>query len=450
MNNNQSYDEHDDPNAPVMNTAEQQPLAINHKKKPYEEAYENVRRSFGSGPGRIALFVIIGMFLLSILIAVRGFNKTTEVEKSTSKIDVPTAPSRKVLNGEVTKEEHNKRNQVSNQNADEARSKGESYIPPFDTNVVSHNQNEGDSKSGEPEKDSTTGEQTYGKTMQNQEPQKARKLNQLNEKQLQELQKSFIEESKKRDAYVKDIQDNTIKQIESLLGGKDGKSGVNNLGTYSQVTFSSNKPLGDNQKEGVSNQIISSSGNSNTNKSARVLIKTGTTLYAQTDGAVNTDDSLEVYGTIVGGEWDNAAIIGKVQKTQDNINLIFSVLSPRDERPKMQIKAVALRLEDAGQGLADNKDYHTIERWGSLAASSLLTGYGQAYQGIGTTTNSNSGTTQTKPEPSNKEIVANMLGEIGSNAASEIKEGFNRPATYSTDGKKDFVLYFVEDASASN
>lgn len=449
MSDNQNYDVNDDPNAPVMSVSEQQQTDILHKKKPYEEAFENVKRNFSAGPGRIALFVIMGVLLLSILIAVRGFNKTTEVEKSTAKIEIPSAPRQKVLNGEVTKEEHYKRNQVHNQNAEDARSKGESYIPPFDTNVVNQNRDEAGSKSSDGTmNDSTDDKQTYGKTMPSQQQSKPSQLNQLNEKQLQELQKSFTEEARKRDAYVKNIQDNTIKQIESLLGGKDGKSGINNLGTYSQVTFSSSKPESNSTQKGNSNSQQGNVGSAN--KSSRVLIKTGTTLYAQTDGAVNTDESLDVYGTIVGGEWDNSAIIGKVQKTQDNINLVFSVLAPKDDRPKMQIRAVALRLEDAGQGLADKKDYHTIERWGSLAASSLLTGYGQAYQGIGTTTNSNSTTTQTKPEPSNKEIVANMLGEIGSNAASEIKEGFNRPATYSTEGQKAFVLYFVEDATASN
>ena len=444
---NSNYDLDNDPNAPSLEMHTGQPSARVAPKSPYAEAVANVKRKLGSGPGRIAMFVILFVLAISLLIVVRGLNSQSTSQPSKAKVEVPSAPTKNVINGEVTEEEHKRRAEVNNQHADKAKDKGESYIPPFDTNVVSKKKEVGDSLD---EKNKTNMEEappTYGKPVVTDSAPKAARINQLDEKQYQELRKSFDDEVKKRDEYVSNIQRNTVKQIESLLG-KDGKGGINNLGTYSQISFSNgDADVKTTQKVNASANLTSSLENKKTSKP---LIKAGTVLFAQTDGAVNTDESMDVYGTIVGSEWDKSAIMGKVQRTQDNINLIFTVLSPKDDRPKMQIKAVALRLQDLGQGLADTKDYHTVERWGSLAVSSLLTGYGKAYQDIGTTSNTSSGTVQTKSVPSNKEIAANMLGEIGSNAASEIKEGFNRPTTYSTEGKKQFALYFVDDAIANN
>lgn len=444
---NSNYDLDSDPNAPSLEIHTEQESVRTAPKSPYAEAVANVKRKLGSGPGRIAMFVILFVLAISLLIVVRGLNSQPTNQPSKAKVEVPSAPNKSVLNGEVTEDEHKRRAEVNNQHADKAKDKGESYIPPFDTNIVSKKKEEDDPSEDAKKTNMDEALPTYGKPVATDSLPKTTKINQLDEKQYQELRKSFDDEVKKRDEYVSNIQRNTVKQIESLLG-KEGKGGINNLGTYSQISFYHGES--DDKSSSKLNSSANLSSSLESKKTGKPLIKAGTVLFGQTDGAVNTDESMDVYGTIVGGEWDKSAIMGKVQRTQDNINLIFTVLSPKDDRPKMQIKAVALRLQDLGQGLADTKDYHTIERWGSLAVSSLLTGYGKAYQDIGTTSNTSTGTIQTKSVPSNKEIAANMLGEMGSNAASEIKEGFNRPPTYGTEEKKQFALYFIDDVMSNN
>ncbi|AYK20540.1 type IV secretion protein DotG (plasmid) [Aeromonas veronii] len=181
--------------------------------------------------------------------------------------------------------------------------------------------------------------------------------------------------------------------------------------------------------------------------SAKLLIKTGNMMYATLDSEVNTDDGGDVLATIRGGKWDGAKIIGRVEQGPNNIRLKFSTMAPQDGRPTMRINAVALREEDAKQGVADDIDHHTFERYTSLAVASLLSGYGRAYSTpVGTTVISPGGTVSTTTtEPTNKQVIGMAVGEMGQAMAQEIRRGFNRPTTYSTPAQKGFGLFFMQD-----
>lgn len=105
----------------------------------------------------------------------------------------------------------------------------------------------------------------------------------------------------------------------------------------------------------------------------------------------------------------------------------FTILAPpvNDSRPTMRISAVALREDDAKQGIAETKDHHTMERYFALGAASLLSGYGRAYQQTaGTTIISPSGVVaQTTTEPSTKQVIGSSVGEMGTAIASEVRRG---------------------------
>ncbi|MEQ1767449.1 MAG: DotG/IcmE/VirB10 family protein, partial [Methylotenera sp.] len=124
----------------------------------------------------------------------------------------------------------------------------------------------------------------------------------------------------------------------------------------------------------------------------------------------------------------------------------------QDGRPTLKINAVALREEDAKQGMAEDIDSHILTRYASLGAASLLAGYGRAYAyRPGTAVVSSGGvfTTQTT-EPSNKQIIGRSLGEVGRNFSQEMRRDFNKPTTYSTPANKGFILYFMDDVYPSN
>ncbi|UXI68335.1 DotG/IcmE/VirB10 family protein [Tahibacter amnicola] len=181
------------------------------------------------------------------------------------------------------------------------------------------------------------------------------------------------------------------------------------------------------------------------------VIKTGNILYATLDSEVNTDDGGHVLATIRGGVWDGSRLIGQVETAQNNIRINFHTLAPQDERPVLRVNAVALREEDAKQGVAEHTNHHTFSRYTALAVSSLLTGVGRAYQ------QSTAGTTiilpngqviQTADEIDDRRIIGMALGEVGTNAGREIAKGFDRPPTYRTPANKGLGVYFLADVLA--
>lgn len=446
-NNPNPSELNEDPNAPIIMPVEPEERDVFPTKEHRvitDELINNVKKNLLSGPGRL-VFIILSIVLIIVFLTI--LRSCTAAEKTTfsgskTKVDSPPAPKPVVENESISQKEHERRKSVSALEAQQAAGEGKSYIPPFDTNVQKNESQDGNSKD---QINNVKEDQTYGKKMPEDSPASSvhgNKINQLSEQQQQERIKEYQSEIAKRDAYVRELKNRTLDQMGEILG-KNGKGGLNKLGTYTQITLSNKTSEGLETDKSQKEQSYQSTQKINKKK---VLIKAGTVLYGATDGAVNTDEGNTVLATIAGGEWDNAALIGKVQAMQDNINLIFTVMSPRDNRPKLKINAMALRLEDAGQGIADTKDYHTIERWGSLAASSLMGGYGKSFQNIGTTVNNGSSVVQTKTSPNNKEIVGNMVGELGTNGASEVMKGFNRPTTYSTEQKKGFALYFLDDA----
>lgn len=181
-------------------------------------------------------------------------------------------------------------------------------------------------------------------------------------------------------------------------------------------------------------------------------IKAGRAMYAILDTGINTDSgATEVVATIVGGEYHGSRLIGQVRQGRGNIAILFNTLAPQDGRPTLQINAVAMKGGDMTQAMADDVYNHTFSRYTSLAVASLLSGYGKsASQLSGTTVTNGNVTTSTVNTPTDKQIIAGALGELGSNASSEIKRGFDRLPTYVTNAGAEFVVFFTKDSSQSN
>ncbi len=174
-------------------------------------------------------------------------------------------------------------------------------------------------------------------------------------------------------------------------------------------------------------------------------------MYAELDSEVNTDDGSDVFATIRGGEWDGSKLIGRITKETDNISLKFTTMAPQDNRPTMSINAMALREEDAKLGVAEDIDRHILSRYGSLAAASLLSGYGRAYAQSGqqTTILPSGGVVLSGAEPTNRRVIAQAVGEMGSAVSSEVRKNFNRPTTYSTPARQGVGIFFMADVVSS-
>lgn len=455
-----------DPEVPEIDSGfepEGDPIVVETKKgkKPNksDEMKKNLSAVFGHGPGKLGLIFLVAFILVAAALAWRNLSGEPPVApRQNLRMDVPTAPVVEARDTVVSAAEAARRNEQAAREAEAAVLRGETYQPGFDTNVVETpkpvvsdlseiefhvpgSQRKPLVRSSAPV--TVPAGQSTGSSTRAAGQDSSRNSAGTNAQADQALQQEYQAALKERDKWVADIRNEVLKQAGGLLGGTNGTGGLNSPGKYSTISFATPKQAtGGSQSEGRSAMPQAEKG--------PPLIKTGTTLYATLNAEMNTDDGNKTIATIRGGEWDGAVIIGSIEQTPNNVQLMFTTMAPQDGRPTMKIQAVALREEDSKFGMAEKIDHHTLARYTALGAASLLSGYGKAWErNIGTTVMTpGGGIAQTRTEPSEREIWGTTVGELGSSVSTEIKKGFNRPTTYSTPAGQGFGLFFLEDLHA--
>jgi intracellular multiplication protein IcmE len=237
------------------------------------------------------------------------------------------------------------------------------------------------------------------------------------------------------------IKENILKQAQGIIGTQH--SG------YSSMNYA--RTINKNNINQINNQ--DTQDNSKSSKTAKKLIfKAGDILYATLITGVNTDDSNNVIATVYGGAYDQATLIGQINVQPNNINIQFNQLSPKDRTKKsIAIQAIAIREQDAKQGVAEGIDNHTFERYSYLFAASMLKAVGKAAEGATQTTVGLGGAivqTQEKvTEP--REIAKQGLGEVGTTMGNEVRRKFNRPPTYTIPANQGIGIIFMKDTEDS-
>lgn len=447
------------------------------KAKPSKSAEmkKNFQAVFGHGVGKLSL--IAGVVAVIALIAL-GVNGLSSKEKlaggEPAKVDSPRAPQPQVSVGPVSESEAARRAQVSAKEAQDAQANGTSYQPGFDPNIVANattaNANGQSASFNVPGVPTTpanpqdgqirvgAGQSANQQGANNRNTNSGQSANKANAdaiaKEEARIQAELDKATAARDKYVSELRASVLKQVEGLMGASEGSKGFTEKSSFSSVSYyptekrtvdengnvDINKANADKEKDPNAIETVG-------NRDQKLLIKTGKIMYATLDSEINTDDGGDVLGTVQGGKWAGSKLIGKIEQGPNNIRARFTTLAPQDDRPTMRINAVALREEDAKQGIAETIDSHTGERYFALGAASLLSGYGRAYQQTaGTTVISPGGVVaQTTTEPSTKQVIGTSVGEMGSAIASEVRRGFNRPTTYATPANKGFGLFFLQD-----
>ncbi|NIF27709.1 type IV secretion protein DotG [Pantoea sp. Tr-811] len=436
------------------------------KGRKSDEMQRNLHAVFGTGVGKISL-IAAGLAVVALgALAFNGMNNKDAPTAKAAKVDVPRAPQPEVSVDPISAAEAERRNQRSALEAEQAAQRGMSYQPGFDPNIV---QGTGrDYAQGQNAQFNVPG-QPYGGANPQQPPiyigagqaprdtapvaQAGANAAQSQDQERKRLEDELKKAEQQRDLYVKELRAETLKSIKQLMGESESAKGFAEKSSFSTVSYYTSERTG-SASEGVAVRAGKEKKDANAIEAVGdtdrdLLIKTGTIMYATLDAEVNTDDGGDVLATIRGGKWNGSKLIGKVEQAPDNIRVKFTILAPpvNDPRPTMRISAVALREDDAKQGIAETKDHHTMARYFALGAASLLSGYGRAYQQTsGTTIISPSGVVaQTTTEPSTKQVIGSSVGEMGSAIASEVRRGFNRPATYATPANKGFGLFFLQD-----
>ena len=185
-----------------------------------------------------------------------------------------------------------------------------------------------------------------------------------------------------------------------------------------------------------------------------VLLRAGTILFAVLETAVNSDEPGPILATIVSDALKGAKLIGSMKANYDagQISLTFETLSMPGAPSSMRISAVAIDPDTARTALATDVDNHYIWRWGSLLASSFVTGYSSALATAGQTSTSSpsllGGTTTTTTNPatvSNKAAIYQGLATTGSKFSSVAANEFNKKPTITIDQGTSIGVFLTAD-----
>lgn len=414
------------------------------------ERRRNLSATFGQGPGKVAIIAAGAFVVVAIAMGVHGLKSPKPIEKDAGQhVDQALAPTPENEVKPISEAEAQRRNQVAAQEADDAAKKGESYQAQMNP-LVTPGKNADSNGSGIasfnlPGSQPPTPPKADEKQPQVVLPATTVNVNQQPSQDMAARERSLAEAANARDQFIKDTKQSVRDQIGRLFGDSQNAGAINGQGGYSQVSYAG---AAAKETATISRSDGAASAAAEAAPSAKIkpLIKTGTIWYATLDSEVNTDDGNDVFATLRSGPFTGAKLIGKVETRPNNIQIKFTMLAPQDDRPTLRITGVALREEDAKQGMASEIDHHYLSRYTALAAASLLSGAGQAYAYTpGTTILTPTSTQITATEPSNKQVAFRAAGAMGTAAAQEIQRGYNRPTTFKTPANKGFALFFAED-----
>lgn len=180
------------------------------------------------------------------------------------------------------------------------------------------------------------------------------------------------------------------------------------------------------------------------------LIKAGTILFAILDTAVNSDyPNTPVMATIVTGPFKGAKLLGKLnlEKDQDRVSLSFNLMDKDAWINTKTVDAFAIDPETARTVMASNVDHHYMLRYGTLFASSFVTGYANGIMRAGTATTGIFGTSTTNPELSPTQKIAVGLGQVGTTFGTALQSYVNTPATVKVNAGVALGILFMSDVT---
>ncbi|HBY55263.1 MAG TPA: type IV secretion protein IcmE, partial [Coxiellaceae bacterium] len=177
------------------------------------------------------------------------------------------------------------------------------------------------------------------------------------------------------------------------------------------------------------------------------VYKAGTIIFAVLDTEVNTDENSPVMATIVQqGQLKGSKVIGNFTRVSEKVLLQFSVLSVPKLSNSIAINAVAVDPNTAKTAMASQVDNHYMLRYGTLFATSFVSGLGQAFQTAGgTSTSTTTGTLTTMPalNPMQKTLVA--VGNVGQQFGSALSSKVNTPPTVKVKAGSSIGLLLMAD-----
>lgn len=176
-------------------------------------------------------------------------------------------------------------------------------------------------------------------------------------------------------------------------------------------------------------------------------VKAGTIMFGVLDTGVNSDEQSPVLATIVEGKFKGSRLVGSFQLLDKRLLISFNKLGVKWHATSVGIKVVAIDPDTARTALASNVDNHYFLRYGTLFASSFLSGLSTAITSSGSQTSSGAGGIVTTTDPlSTTEKLMVALGEVGTQYASVLGDNFTKKPTVTVEAGQGVGLLFTDDA----
>jgi type IV secretory pathway VirB10-like protein len=263
-------------------------------------------------------------------------------------------------------------------------------------------------------------------------------------------------------AAMQDAQDRQAR-IEALMNAMNGQA-QQLVASWTAPTMAHRSGSAETTKAGAATK--DATGKTILGKSSRdaamsgagapPIIKAGSIVFAVLDTAVNSDypDS-PVMVTIVDGKYKGSKLLGKLVTTKgvsgqlDRVMLTFTLMNNDEWDRSRTVTAYAIDPDTARTVLASSVDYHYLQRFGAIMATSFVQGYANALQSSGGTTQITAfGNTTTNPALSPAQKLATAFGQIGTALGTVTQNYTNIPPTVRVDSGVGLGILFMADVTA--
>lgn len=195
----------------------------------------------------------------------------------------------------------------------------------------------------------------------------------------------------------------------------------------------------------------STTTNGTTSTDQCAYVKGGDIMMAVLTSTVNSDENSPVMATIVSGKLKGAKLTGQFTLLKQKVLINFNKMNLPGKCQSVGINAVAIDPETAHTALADCVNNHYWLRYGTLFASSFLSGLADAISQQGSQTSTGAGGILVTHDPLNTgQTIAVALGAVGSQYASVLGANFTRPPTVYVYAGDSIGILFMQDLSNSS
>ncbi len=179
------------------------------------------------------------------------------------------------------------------------------------------------------------------------------------------------------------------------------------------------------------------------------LVKAGDIMFAVLESAINSDEKgTPVMARIVGGPYKGGKLIGKFSLVDQRVLLTFNILNLPDRNKTIAINAVAIDPETARTAMSGEVDNHYLLRYGTLFASSFISGIGSALQASGSTTeNTTYGSVVVSKDLNPTQLAIVGAGQAGAKIGQALAPTFNMPPTVTIQAGVGMGLLFMSDVN---